>query len=336
MSRSLTVSIVNAKQWAWLEPCLRSVFAEPYTLGRFEVVVLDNASDDGSVERLREQFPDVRVLAETVRRGFGANHGVVTAEVDTDLVLFLNPDTVMRPGTLDRLAEAFDADERVAIAGGPIINPDGTVWRAAPFPFPSPVGALREAVGLHRLEDVPVAPAGVSVEVGWLSGSALMVDRAKFTDLGGFDPQLFMYFEETDLAKRCTDGGGRIAFHADAPVVHEGKTSERGIDDGTVRAASETKTTTEFERSAVKYMRKHHGRSGALVYRLALLIGASIRWAATYVPPLAGRLEVKAGSPAATRAHHRRRMGVALRPLSGVSIGDTAAAYNAIQEVADE
>lgn len=328
MGRSLAVSVVNTRQWSWLEPCLQSVLDHPYRAGPFEVVVLDNASDDGSVDRLRERFPDVRVIAETTRRGFGANHGIVAAAVDADLVLFLNPDTLMQEATMDRLALSFDADDRVVAAGGPIISPDGEVWRAAPFPFPTPWGAVREAVGWHRRSAPAVAPEGLSLGAWWLSGSAIMVDRRVFLACGGFDPRFFLYFEETDLAKRLTEAGGLFAFASDAPIVHEGQTTERAVDAGRPSGPAETKTTTEFERSAVAYMRKHFGWGGALLYRGALLLGGSGRWLATYSPPVARRMQTKGGSPEATRRHHRRRAGVALRPTSGTSIGDAAAAWN--------
>ena len=304
------------------------MLAHPYSAGRFEVVVLDNASDDGSVERIARAFPQVRVLEQPVRRGFGANHSIVARAVQSDLVLFLNPDTVMQPGTLDRLVEAFDADPRVVMTGGPIIDPAGGVWRAAPFRFPTPWSATFEAFGLHRLSSEPIAPGGVSVGVGWLSGSALMVDRRVFLAVGGFDPEFFLYFEETDLAKRLTEAGGRIAFDSRAPVVHEGRTTERAIDVDRAVAPTAMKTTTEFERSAVIYMRKHFGALGSTIYRGALLAGAGLRWAATFSPPVARRMASHGGTVAWTRGHHRRRVALAVRPSSGVSIGDAATDWN--------
>lgn len=328
MTRSLSISIVNTNQWDWLQPCLASLIENPYTLAASEVVVLDNASTDGSVERLERDFPTVRVISEKVRRGFGANHCIVAENVDADLLLFLNPDTLVPSGSLDRMAESFEVDDRVAFAGGPILDPDGGVWRAAPFRFPTPLGSLREAVGLHRLGDAPSVPPGASASVGWISGSALMVDRRVFLTIGGFDTRYFLYFEETDLAKRITDAGGLAGFHTEAPVIHEGRTSERALDVTNVPISAQTKTTTEYERSAVLYMRKHFGPIGALLYRLNLLLGGTIRVAMTYIPLLADKVEVKGDSLAATRYHHRRRIGIALNPRSGVSIGDSAREWN--------
>jgi N-acetylglucosaminyl-diphospho-decaprenol L-rhamnosyltransferase len=328
MSRSLTISIVNANQWDWLGPCLRSLEANPYTLGRSEIIVLDNASTDGSIEHLRSGFPLVRVISESIRRGFGANHGIVARSSESDLILFLNPDTIMLEGSLDRMVESFDVDDRIVLAGGPILDPDGNVWRAAPFPFPTPLSSISEALGFHRTRRPDVARPGISVGVGWISGSALMVDRRVFQAVGGFDPRYFLYFEETDLARRLTDAGGLVGFHSDAQVIHEGRTSERALDVDRKPAAAATKTTTEYERSAIAYMRKHFGLTGSVLYRVGLLLGAGLRLVSTYLPIVSHRMELRGSSIVTTRQHHRRRMGVAIRPRSGVSIGDVAADWN--------
>ena len=328
MSRSLTISIVNTNQWDWLEPCLRSLEENPYTFGRSETVVLDNASTDGSVERLRSEFPLVRVISESIRRGFGANHGMIAATSNADLILFLNPDTMMLKESLDRMVESFDVDERVVLAGGPILDPGGKVWRAAPFPFPTPFKSVLEAFGLHRFRHTDVSRPGISVGVGWISGSALMVDRRVFQAVGGFDARFFLYFEETDLAQRMTGAGGLVGFHSDARVVHEGRTSERAIDVDRKPTAAETKTTTEYERSAIAYMRKHFGLTGSIVYRAGLIANAGLRLVCTYLPFVNSRMELRGDSIMTTRQHHRRRMGVAIRPRSGVSIGDVAADWN--------
>ena len=327
MSRSLTISIVNTNQWDWLEPCLRSIEDHPYTLGRSEIIVLDNASTDGSVERIQADFPAVRVISESIRRGFGANHGIVAASAGTDLILFLNPDTVVLKGSLDRMAETFDIDERIVLAGGPILDPDGNVWRSAPFAFPTPSTSILEAFGFHRLHTPNVSSPGISVGEGWISGSALMVESRAFAAVGGFDPRYFLYFEETDLARRLTRAGGLVGFHSEAHVVHEGRTTEKAIESEQSPAAA-TKTTTEYERSAITYMRKHFGLLGSVVYRASLMVSAGIRLVCTYVPMISGRIERRDNSLVGTRRHHRRRLGVAVRPRSGVSIGDAASAWN--------
>jgi GT2 family glycosyltransferase len=327
----VAVSIINHQQYRWLAPCLTSLLEHPSTAGPSEIVVLDNASNDGSVQRLRSEFPAVRLLAETRRRGFGANHSLVIDTVDTDLVLLLNPDAVVHEGTIDRLVEAFAADERVCAAGGPILNPDGTVWRGAPFDFPTPMSELSEALVLRRRTPAVAAAGGISVGTGWLSGSALMIDRHVFLGVGGFDPRFYMYFEETDLCRRMVAAGGCIAFQPEAPVTHVGRTAERPSR-GRKLTAADMRATTEYERSALAYMHKHHGRLGSLVYRLSLATGGLLRWLVTFTPVRA-KLAVKGEDVASTRAHHRRRIGVALKPASGVSFGDAAVDYNRAQRV---
>ena len=146
---------------------MRSIEDHPYTLGRSEIIVLDNASTDGSVERIQADFPGSGRLQESIRQGVtGANHGIVAASAGTDLILFLNPDTVVLKGSLDRMAETFDTDERIVLAGGPILDPDGNVWRSAPFAFPTPFTSILEAFGFHRLHTPNMSSPGISVGEG--------------------------------------------------------------------------------------------------------------------------------------------------------------------------
>ena len=329
--RSLTISIVNAGQWRWLEHCLESLAKNPYTLGPSEIVVLDNASDDGAVGQLAAHFPHVRVIAERVRRGFGANHSLIVSAVTTDLVLLLNPDTIVLPGTLDRLAEAFDVNERVVASGGSILDLDGQVARRGLERFPTPRGALVEALGLHHVmgewRSASTSGTGISTGNGWLSGSALMIDRQALINLGGFDPRYFMYFEETDFAKRVIESGGLIAFVSNAPVLHEGRTSERAADGRHPDANSATLTTTEIERSAMAYMRKHNGRGGVAIYRVALLLSATTRLAALHTKA-AAQTSIASMSVESKRRQQRRRIAIALRARSGTSIGDAARQWN--------
>ena len=329
--RSLTISIVNAGQWRWLVHCLESLAKNPYTLGPSEIVVLDNASDDGTVGQLAAHFPHVRVIPERVRRGFGANHSLIVNAVTTDLALLLNPDTIVLPGALDRLAEAFDNDERVVASGGPILDLDGQVTRRGLERFPTPRRALVEALGLHHLmrewRTATPSASGISTGNGWLSGSALMIDRQVLINLGGFDPRYFMYFEETDFAKRVLETGALIAFVSDAPVLDEGRTSERAADGRHSDADSATLTTTEIERSAMAYMRKHHGRGGVALYRVALLLSATTRLAALHTKA-AAHTSIASMSTASKLRQQRRRIAVALRTQSGTSIGDAARRWN--------
>jgi len=150
LGASLAVTIVNHRQWAWLEGCLKSLLKHPYSGGPFEIVVLDNASDDGSVELIRRQFPRVVVLDQQLRRGFGANQNIAIRATTAELIFVLNPDTIVYESALDSLVDVMDSDPAIVLAGGPILNDDGSTWSESPLAFPTPGRTLRRAIGLHK------------------------------------------------------------------------------------------------------------------------------------------------------------------------------------------
>ena len=334
MQRSLTVSIVNHRQMAWLESCLLSLFQYPYTRGPFEVIVLDNASRPGSMDPIKERFPQVRIMEESRWRGFGANNNDVAREASGDLLFLLNPDTLVHEGALDRLAAALVKDPTTAVAAGPILNPDGSVWRNPPFPFPTPLRALGQAVGIHRLTGRRTSPRMAhTLADGWVSGSAFLVDRSVFSDFGGFDERFFLYAEEIDLMFRLTRSGWQIAWVPDALVTHAGRTSrESDVDDAGISAGRprgfEDRSIVQYVRSKTAYMEKHYGKPGAVTYRLALGLDASIRLALASLPMVRHRLEARGPHPAITRHHHFTRLRAAIVPGRGPSISDLATQWN--------
>jgi N-acetylglucosaminyl-diphospho-decaprenol L-rhamnosyltransferase len=334
MLRSLTVSIVNHRQTGWLESCLLSLFQHPYTSGPFEVIVLDNASRPGSMDPIKERFPQVQIMEEGRWRGFGANHNDVAREASGDLLLFLNPDTAVHEGAIDRLADALVKDATAAVAAGPILNPDGTVWRNPPFPFPTPLRAVGQAVGIHRLTGRRTSPRiAHTFSDGWVSGSAFLINRSVFSEFGGFDERFFLYAEEIDLMFRLTRSGWQIAWVPDALVTHAGRTSgQTDADDAgaaTDRARGfEDRSVVQYIRSKAVYMEKHYGKAGALTYRFALGLDSSIRLVLASIPKVRDRLEARGTHPAITRQHHLTRVRAAVMPWRRPSISDLAMEWN--------
>lgn len=334
MQRSLTVSIVNHRQMAWLESCLLSLFEHPYTRGPFEVIVLDNASRPGSMDPVKERFPQIRIMEQSRWRGFGANHNQVAREASGDLLVLLNPDALVHEGTLDRLGAALVKDPTTAVAAGPILNPDGSVWRNPPFPFPTPLRALGQAVGIHRLPGRKMSPRTTHIfSNGWVSGSAFLVDRSVFSAFGGFDERFFLYAEDIDLMFRLTRSGWQIAWVPDAYVTHAGHTSgEAGVDDASVSTHRDTgfedRRIVEYVRSKTTYMEKHYGKPGAMTYRIALGLDASIRLALASLPLVRHLLEARGPHPAVTRHHHFIRLRAAVVPDRRPSLSDLATEWD--------
>ena len=218
----VAVVIVNHETRDDLLHCLDTLDAA----GATEVVVVDCGSTDGSVAAVRDAHPEVGVLAlDNVGYGRGANAGV--ARTRAPFVVVANADTRFRPDALRRLAESFEDAPDLAAAGPQVQYPDGRP-QASARTFPTLGQAAGHALlGLwwpdnrwttaYRQTDVDPR---VARDVDWLSGCALMLRRAAFDDVGGFDPGYWMFVEDVDLGYRLRQAGWRVRFEPDAEVEH--------------------------------------------------------------------------------------------------------------------
>ena len=221
---SVGAVVVSYNSAAYLPDCVRSLRSEGLT----DVVVVDNASSDGSVDAVRAADAGVRVVQTGANLGFGAaaNRGV--ADCSGDYVLVLNPDTVVEPGTVKALSEALDRDPGLAVVGPRMENPDGTVYPSVRR-FPDlPVAFGHAFLGLvwpanpytrnYRMldwnHDRPVS------DVDWVGGACFLVRRTAFDVVAGFDEAYFMYVEDVDLCWRLGRAGWRIGYEPAGRVVH--------------------------------------------------------------------------------------------------------------------
>jgi hypothetical protein len=232
MTACIAVVIVNWNSGAQLRDCIASVdgaiAALPAHQARAEVVVVDNGSQDGSECGLHLTNGRLRLLQNNVNRGFAAACNQGAAACDADLILFLNPDTLLFANSLAvplaYLAETAHAD--VGIVGIQLLDGAGRVTRSCAR-FPTPGHFAAQAVGLDRL--LPRAAHAMrdwdhadTREVDQVIGAFFMVRRPPFVALGGFDERFFVYFEEVDLALRARRAGWRSVFLAQAQAFHKG------------------------------------------------------------------------------------------------------------------
>ena len=226
MSTAGTVGavVVSYNSAAYLTDCLRSLRSEGVT----EVVVVDNASSDGSVEVVRSADAGVAVVETGSNLGFGsgANRGV--AATRGDYVLILNPDTVVEPGTVKALSEALDRDDGLAVVGPRIENVDGTLYPSVRR-FPNLTVAFGHAfLGLvwpanpytRRYRMLDWDHDRPAPDVDWVGGACILVRRSAFDLVAGFDEAYFMYVEDVDLCWRLGRAGWRIGYEPGGRVVH--------------------------------------------------------------------------------------------------------------------
>ncbi len=265
----LSIVIVNWNVRDLLRKCLHSILAnlQPCSL---EIIVVDNASGDDSVEMIRAEFPGVHLVVNDENRGFPAanNQGIVIAQ--GRYVFLLNPDTEIMGDALATMLAFADERPDVGVIGPQLLNPDGSV-QSSRRRLPTLASAFFESTWLQPyaprrlLERYHVLdrPDDAIQDVDWVDGAALMARREAIEQIGLMDEGFFMYSEELDWCRRFGEAGWRIIYLPTARILHyRGKSSEQVVAAGHVY----------FQSSKVRYFRKYHGRFVAETLRLFLLL----------------------------------------------------------------
>jgi GT2 family glycosyltransferase len=244
-----------------LPDCLASLEKATVAL---EVVVVDNASTDGSAAVARAACPSARVLEPGHNLGFGAASNLGWRSARAPHVLFLNPDAQLQTGALEALCAVLLARPEVGIVGPATRYADGAPqlsFGRALTPW-SEWGQRRLVRGLRTRDPRVVAEVEAMLarahDPDWVSGSCLLARRTLLEALGGFDEQFFLYEEDVDLCVRARAAGSLVAFTPAARVVHR---------QGRSMAAASLPSALEYDRSHLAYYRKHHGPAGAFGLR---------------------------------------------------------------------
>ncbi len=245
-----------------------------------EVVVVDNASGDGSAEAVAAAFPAVTLVRNADNRGFGAGCNQGAAASRAAALLFLNSDARLEPGALPALLARL-ADPPVAAVGPRTRNADGTPQLSF-GPDLSPAAERRQRRLVHgvRARDPHVLTAvetltSVEHEPDWLSGSCLLVKRTAFDAVGGFDEGYFLYEEDADLCLRLRRAGGRIVFTPAATAVHHG---------GLSMARAPERARLEYQRSHLRYYRLHRPLGERVFLRALLAAKSAAGWLSAVGP----------------------------------------------------
>jgi GT2 family glycosyltransferase len=249
----VSISLVNTNSRELLLACLESLRGVDA-----EIVVLDNASEDGSAAAVGESYPDVRLIEQPHRAGFGANHNTVIRATNGRYVFILNEDTTSDDWGFAEMVAHLDANPRVAALGPRLVYPDGRVQSSA-WRFPSPATALLGLLTLGRA-GILQSGGGETRDVDWAMAAALLVRREALDEVGIFDEGFFIYSEETDLCRRLRSAGWRTQFFPSVTVVHHESQFSAGIPERRIN---------EMWRGRHRYFDKHHSALGA---RAALLL----------------------------------------------------------------
>jgi GT2 family glycosyltransferase len=225
-----------------------------------EIVVVDNASTDGTPAHVRERWPGIRLVQLGANLGFARATNIGIQQTFGELVLLLNPDTEVPAGAIDRLIAALERDEDIAVVGPRIVDRDGS----AELSFGKMVAPLAE-LRQKALRVVAERMTRRTGDVDWVTGACLLTYRADLEAVGLLDERFFLYMEDVDLCASIRARGRRVQFVADVQVRHQ-------------RGASATPAAREaaYRRSYLAFYQKHHPAWVPLLRVYLKLLGRSI------------------------------------------------------------
>jgi N-acetylglucosaminyl-diphospho-decaprenol L-rhamnosyltransferase len=273
-----SVVIVNYNAGEVIDECLSALRTESPA----EIVVVDNASTDGSADAIARDHTDVRLVRNSVNVGFGAGVNRGVRQTQSPYIFVLNPDAVVRRGTLRALRDALDDHPRAGAVGALVLNPDGSVQptkRIFPSLWQSALHGLLGIVWPGNPGTRAYTLAGESFDeartVDWVAGTAVAFRRKAFEAIDGFDERFFLFVSDVDLCRRMWDAGWEVWFEPRAVVEHAW---------GTSWTQRPLRYLWEHQWSLFRYVRKHRRGAwiiaypfigAALVLRFVML---AIRW----------------------------------------------------------
>lgn len=308
-----TAIVVTYNSAGEIERCLDSLAAQEGV--RVDLVVVDNASVDRTVEIVRDRHPRAQITENPVNVGFAraVNQGLARVDPESPAVFLVNPDTVTSPGTFRACLDVLAGDPAVAVVGPRLVHPDGSLHPSC-HGFLGLRNLLGEAVGIDHL--LPVSPWGSLhlrafrhdrvADVDWIQGAFLAVRTAAIREVGPLSSDYFMYGEEMDWCLRMKQAGYRVRFLPWPEVMHVGGASSRPL---------AGPMFVEVQKSRLRFVRKHRTRAVAAVAPAFMALGIGLRLAFWEVggAVLAGRSERQGETVRLRRRMMRAAAGWVLR-----------------------
>ena len=272
----LSIIVVSWNVIDLLQACLQSIADSDVSFNQatndklnIEVIVVDSASDDNTIQMVKTDFPFVRLLPQSENVGFTKGNNIGLEVANGRHLLLLNPDTEIIGDALQQMVKYLDQEQEVGIVGPHTLNTDGSTQSSRRH-FPTIALAFFESTWLQHfapksmLDHFYVATQSDNgvYDVDWVQGSALMARREVYEQIGGLDTGYIMFSEELDWCKRAKNANWRVVYDGQAQITHHGgKSTEQVVANKHIY----------FQQSKLRYFRKFHGRSIAFVLRIYLL-----------------------------------------------------------------
>jgi GT2 family glycosyltransferase len=253
----LSIITISTNQRPLVQACLEAIFQHP-TQARFEMIVVDNASTDGTSAILQSQFPEVQIVRNQQRLGYAANNNQGMRHAMGRYFVILNPDVKVLPGAIDGLVRFMDDHARVGLAGPKLLNTDKSLQYSCRR-FSRPMHLLVRGLHLdHMVRNAQFVREAVYMDwdhdsvrdVDYITGACMVVRRAMLAEVGGLDEGFLLYFEDQDWCYRAWQFGWRVTYVPDSVMIHDHqRASARGL---------LSKSTRTHMRSMLRFFCKHY------------------------------------------------------------------------------
>jgi len=281
----ISVVIVAWKAKRYLELCLDSLEKAPPRRS-MEILVVDNASADGTAEMVETRFPKVRLIRSDENLGFAKGNNLAIRQCQGRYIALVNPDVIVLPGCLDALSDFLDSNPKVGNVGPRVLNPDGSLQETCRR-HPTLWNNFCEATGLAGAfkgrrffsgQHMTYFPHDRVLTVDVLVGCFSMIRREAFEAVGLLAEDLFMYGDDIDWCLRCWNAGWQVAFCPSAQAIH---------DQGSTTAPYPVRFALAQQRSRIQYWTKHHSPLAVLGIRCIMLLHHLLRYTAAALSSLA-------------------------------------------------
>ena len=264
---ALTISIATANNKKLILDCLRSIYETTHNL-EFEIYVVINASSDDSEAAIREKFPDVRFISNQKMMGFTHNHNMVMRRALGKYILVLNDDTLIGDGALKKMVNFMELSPDVGILGCKILNPDGSRQWSCGKSFSFRFEHFKSGMLRPLLPFLPEQHFTQPEEVCWVSGACLLARAEAIREVGLFDENIIIYYEDGDWCYRMVQAGWKVFFYPHAEIIHyHGQTRKKNL----------ARETFIIYQSRIYFFSKHYGRSTRLLVKMLTIIEVSLR-----------------------------------------------------------
>ena len=238
----LSIVIVNYNVKEFLQNLIESIQKASKNIST-EIIVVDNDSDDGSIEIVQQKYPFVNLIKNKQNLGFGKANNIGLKISRGKYILMINPDTIVKEDTFVKMIEFFEANKEVGLAGCKVLNPDGTLQLACRRGFPGVWTSFTKVTGLSSLfpksklfakYNLTYLDENKSYEVDAISGAFMFMRKEVYESVGGFDPEFFMYGEDIDLCYRVQKAGYKVYYVHSTEIIHyKGESTKRSSIDET-------------------------------------------------------------------------------------------------------